>query len=351
MVPARRTRYTPPMSRGVHHIRSSGLILIFGTLLCWSSVPLFLKHFTRHVDAWTTNGWRYGTAALFWIPVLLVARARGQLPPGLWRAALIPSFANALGQICFAWTPYFINPGLQTFLLRLQIIFIATGTYLLFPAERPLLRSRVFWTGLAIVLAGSVGIVALNPNLSHHRTAAGILLALCAGLGFATYSLSVRYYMGRFHPVFAFGAVSNLTAAGLVTLMFFLAQGHGGAVLAMPTSNVLLLLLSAMIGIALSHVAYYASMNQLGVATASGVILLQPVIVSTGSFFLFDERLTAGQWASGVAAIMGAAVIVYAQHRLRPKAADRPPSANDPDQSRAPCHAREPEKATVGVGG
>lgn len=350
MVPVDGLHYTPPMSRGAHHVRARGFALIVATLLCWSSVPLFLKYFTQYIDAWTTNGWRYGAAALFWIPVLLVARARGKLPPGLWKAALIPSVVNALGQICFAWTPYFINPGLQTFLLRLQIIYIAAGTYLLFPAERPLLRSPIFWTGMVIVFAGSVGIIALNPNLSQHRTTTGILLALCAGLGFAAYSLSVRYYMGKFHPVFAFGAVSNLTAAGLVTLMFLLAEGHGRAVMDMSTPRVLLLLLSAMIGIALSHAAYYASMNALGVATAAGVILLQPVIVSVASFFLFHERLTAGQWASGMAAITGAAVIVYAQHRLRPVAADKlpPPEGASPD--RTVTHPREPEAATAGVG-
>ena len=46
------------------------------TLAGWSATPLFLKYFTdpasdHYVDGWTSNGWRYGFAALLWLPTVL----------------------------------------------------------------------------------------------------------------------------------------------------------------------------------------------------------------------------------------------------------------------------------------
>ncbi len=120
--------------------RAGGGAYIVLTLVAWATVPLFLKYFTDYLDGWTVNGWRYGVSALFWLPVLLVGWARGRLPRGLWSAALVPSVVNCIGQSCFAWTPYYIDPALLTFMLRFQIIFLAFGAFVLFPSERRILR-------------------------------------------------------------------------------------------------------------------------------------------------------------------------------------------------------------------
>lgn len=305
------------MSDRQHRLAAGGLAYVSFTLFCWSSVPLFLKYFSKLTDGWATNGWRYGMSALFWIPVLVIVGLKGKLPRGLWRAALVPAAFNTAGQICFAWAPYYLNPGFLTFFLRMQIIFIAIGTYLIFPNERALLRSRVYWSGLIVVFAGAAGIGLLNPNVTEGNTLFGIGLALIAGAGFSGYSLGVKYHMQGVHPVFAFAAISNLTAAVLVTLMLIFSPTRGANVLEFSSFQLGMLILSAMLGIAISHVLYYAALNRLGVAVTAGVILLQPVIVSTAAYFLFDERLSRGQWACGIAAMGGAGIMLYAQQRLQ----------------------------------
>ena len=50
-----------------------GIVTVVLTLVGWSSVPLFLRHFADSIDLWTSNGWRYGFSALLWLPVLLTA--------------------------------------------------------------------------------------------------------------------------------------------------------------------------------------------------------------------------------------------------------------------------------------
>lgn len=55
----------------------NGVLCLTGSVLAFGSVPLFLRHFSSHLDAWTVNGVRYATAALIWLPVILSPAAQG----------------------------------------------------------------------------------------------------------------------------------------------------------------------------------------------------------------------------------------------------------------------------------
>ena len=301
-----------------------GLPLILVTLASWSSIPLFLKWFVPSIDAWTANGWRYGVSALFWLPVLTLAWRRGRLPRAIFAAALVPALLNAVGQSAFGWCPYFLDPGFFTFVFRVQIVFVALGAFALFPAERPTLRSPRFWLGAALVGIGSVGLVYFSEKgLSAPAKAAGIAIALASSALFAGYGLAIRRYMHGFPAVYAFGVVCQYTAVLVVIAMLVLGRDvnpdrlaagepmhHGAAVLAFTPFQWFMLVLSAMIGIALSHVSYYAAIQRLGVSVSMGIVQLQPVLTSLASMALFGERLTGGQWASGVLGVAGAILIL-----------------------------------------
>lgn len=303
-----------------------GTIMIVMTLIGWSSVPLFLKHFASSIDVWTSNGWRYGFSALLWAPVLVWGAARSSLPTGLWRAAVVPSLFNAIGQTFFAWSFYVIDPALATFGLRMQIVFVSIGAYVLFASERRVIRQPMYLLGAVLVLAGTLGIMLLAPSATETvrqsikgepRTAAfGFMLAILAGLFFACYGLSVRHYMRGVASVTAFAAISQYTALGMVVVMLLLGAERGAQALQLAPFQLFLLLLSAVIGIALGHVFYYASLARLGVAVSSGVVQLQPFLVLSASWWLFDERMRPAQFVSGVAAIVGAGLMLSVQHRL-----------------------------------
>ncbi|MFG0326031.1 MAG: DMT family transporter, partial [Phycisphaerales bacterium JB037] len=92
-----------------------GVVTVLATLVGWCSIPIFLRHFSHSIDPWTSNGWRYGFAALLWLPVILLGFQRRDLPKGLWKAALVPAAFNSLGQICFTYAHYQVDPALLTF--------------------------------------------------------------------------------------------------------------------------------------------------------------------------------------------------------------------------------------------
>ena len=109
-----------------------GVMCVLAALVGWSSIPLFLKHFSHSIDPWTSNGWRYGFSALFWSPVVVIGLARQSLPAGIWRAAFWPSAINCGAQVVFCWAHYKIEPGLLAFGLRSNIVFAVVGAALMF---------------------------------------------------------------------------------------------------------------------------------------------------------------------------------------------------------------------------
>lgn len=293
-----------------------GVITIVLTLVGWSSVPLFIRHFADSIDVWTSNGWRYGFSAFLWLPVVIWGLARGGLPEGVWRKSLVPSLVNAIGQVAFAWSFYKIDPATATFGLRTQIVFVAIGAYLLFPSERRLLRDPRMWLGMAMVGLGVGGTIYFGHGLPRGDQALGVVLAIASGFFFAAYGLAVRHYMHGFHPVTAFAVISQYTAGVMVALMLVLGERRGLGVLDLPVMQIVLLLVSAIIGIALGHVFYYISIARLGVAVSSGVIQLQPFMVSLGQTALGWQTLTLAQWGSGGIAVAGAIVMLAVQYLL-----------------------------------
>lgn len=327
-----------------------GVITVLMTLAGWSSVPLFITHFAGIIDVWTSNGWRYAFSAVLWAPVLMYGYSKRSLPAGLWRAALVPSLFNAVGQAAFAWSFYNIDPATATFGLRLQIVFVAVGAYLMFPSERAVLRSPVSWLGIVLVLGGIAGTLMFADRNHLPKVVGtpaqygfGVALAIIAGLLFACYGLSVRRFMHAFHPVTAFAAISQYTSLVLVLAMFGFAHDpasnvhdFGLSAFHLSGGQFALLLLSAVIGIALGHVFYYISIARLGVAVSSGVIQLQPFCVAIGQLALFNKPLTSGQWTCGVLAVVGAVLLLGMQWRIsrqnaRAQAALAPPAIDQPD--------------------
>lgn len=306
---------------------AAGIVTVLLTLLGWSSVPLFITHFSKSIDIWTSNGWRYGFSALLWAPVLLWQWKRRRLPRGLWAAARVPALFNSAGQVVFAWSFYKIDPATATFGLRMQIVFVAVGAYLLFPSERAVLRRPLTWLGIAMVLAGIAGTIFAAPVERAQTHAFGVALALSGGLMFAGYGLAVRRYMHSFHPVTAFASISQYTALTMVSLMLILGERSGLRALdpaVLSREQFGLLLLSAIIGIALGHVFYYISIARLGVAVSSGVIQLQPFCVALGSHLLLDQPITRLQLAFGSFAVAGAMLMLGVQNGVS-RAARRQP--------------------------
>ena len=311
--------------------RTTGVVMVLLTLAGWTVTPLLIKYFADpklHIDGWTSNGWRYGFAALLWSPALLLAWRRGTLPKRIWVAALFPAAVNSAAQVAFTWAHYMIDPGLIAFGLRVQIICVAVAAAILFPVERLVIRKPGFIAGLLLVLLGTAGTIGAAEGFgAAGATTRGVVLAMLAGAGYAFYAVGVRHFMHGVSSILAFAVISQYTAATQIVLMLVFGANHGANALSLPPDIFALFFLSSVIGIALGHVFYYISIARLGVALSTGVIQLQPFTVAVLSFVWFGEALTIAQWGAGTVAVFGAIVMLWTQHvvlsRMRRAHAER----------------------------
>lgn len=297
-----------------------GITTVLLTLGGWTIVPILIKEFVTDVDGWTQNGWRYGIAALIWLPLLLWKKAKKTWKRGLFRAAAVPGAINACAQVCFTMAFYQIDPGLVAFGLRAQIVAVTLGAAIMFPSERSVIKTRGFLIGMVLLMGGTFTTIALSGEFGEKAGTLGIVLAMMAGVGFAGYALSVRKCMQGFGAMESFAAISQYTAGAMIILMLVFGKEMGATVLDMELPRFGLFALSAVIGIAAGHVLYYISIERLGVTVSSGVIQLQPFTVAALSFFWFGEKLTIVQWVFGVVAVAGAITMIVVQHRVKSRA-------------------------------
>lgn len=320
-----------PISMGAGS-RAGAMVALFGAILCWSSVPLFLRYFTAHLDAWTVNGIRYGLAALLLSPLLFRIPAR----PGrsIWRDAALPALINALGQVGWALTPYYIPAGVMGFGIRSAFFFTLLAGIWLVPDERDILKSRLFWVGAALCLAGIFGLFR-NSLVQAHLPATGLILLFATAAIWGLYGISVRRSM-RSHEAHHSFAVIGLYTAGMLILLTPL-FGRPAAILHLSAKPLILLALSAVIGIAIAHILMYRVLHRLGALTQSGGEFMTPFLTYCGAAILFGERLSSGQWIGGLGVIGGSLLMIRA--RWTGMAAGGPHPAPHPIP--APAQARK----------
>lgn len=300
-------------------IDRTATVALLVTLVCWASVPVFLRSFIHLMDGWTANGFRYPLAAIVLLPIILLARRSADYDRTIWRRALLPAGFNLVAQTFWGQIPYYLEAPLFGFLARLSVIWAVLAALVLFPAERVLIRSKRFWIGLFLGGCGFAGVTLFGKPIDWKTGGVGIVLILVCSFCFAMYLISVRLTMQRDRPMTAFAVVCLYTGLGtFVTMLLF---GRRGDLLLLTGPQWGLLILSSFVGLTISHSTYYAAIRRLGVMIPATSMLLTPFLTGVMTVvFLPNEALNWRQWTSGVLAFAGSGLLIWSQQRLHARA-------------------------------
>lgn len=292
----------------------SALVFLSLAVLCFSSIPIFLKHFTASLDAWTVNGFRYSVGMLIWLPyVLRNHRLGGDGTGTVWRKAVEPAAVNVLAQVTWALAPYYNDASLIGFVLRSTFLFSALFSYVLLREERALVRHPVF-------VAGAIGIVAgVYLMYCGRLTAAGTsLTGLAIMLGtaacWAMYGVSVQRKLQAFPARLSFGVISIYTCSVLLILMFLL--GRPAELAALSGRDATLLVISAVLGIGTGHVLLYRAIHILGPVLTQSAFSVMPFAGALIAFVVLGEVLSVTQWFGGILVVGCCAVLLWFKSRL-----------------------------------
>ena len=330
----------PKQDHHAHTISLLGMGAMLTTLFAWTASPLLNKYFTGYLDVWNLNAWRYAMAALCWSPLIFWQIKKRALPRGIWKAALLPSAFNCVGQVAFAGAFYFTSATTVAFALRVQLISVAVGGAIFFAAERRVVRDPRFLIGMALVAVGVIGYLVLTPgyipstilSLSGNADTAALLygtgddtttllkgfaLGALGGALFGGYALAVRPMMKNTSPLLSYAVISAYTAAVMVILMLIFSKDHGtGAINDLSPGLFALLVASAFVALVIGHPCYYTAIRSIGVSATAAVLQLQPITVGIASLFIFGTATTIPQWIAGLVAITSAIFMLRVQHQL-----------------------------------
>ncbi|MDY7010107.1 MAG: DMT family transporter [Planctomycetota bacterium] len=315
----------------------------------YGSVPIFLRFFINYLDAWTVNAVRYTVAAMLLLPFVLILMRRseeekraaarlsapksGAGPQSIWRAALVPSVINIIGQVLWALSPYYkVGAATMGFTTKSSFLFTVLFGFLLIPKERLLGKKPLFFVGAAVCLAGLV-IMFLQKMLTEggsSLTGMGILVATAVFWG--AYAVSVRLYLGGYPLRLSFGVVSLYTAGALVALMLIFGDYSAMGELGDETVKIwLLLAASAVIGMVFSHLLYYRGIHGLGPVISNGILMATPFLTYLGAWIFLDEKMTWIQMLGGFIIVAGGVILVRSRARIERRKA-RPSEFVAPDR-------------------
>jgi drug/metabolite transporter (DMT)-like permease len=286
-----------------------------GSLTFWSLGPIFIKYLTGSLDSWTQNLLRYSVAALFWLPFLLLSIKAKRLDARVWRRAIVPGAANVIMQSLWAAAFYYVGPAFMVLLTKTNIFWVAAFSFVLFPEERPLVRSSRFRLGLVLSAVGLIGVMYYKVDLAEAGTIKGIIIALFAAFTWGVYTVSAKIAFRDIDSRQGFSVISLYTVGGLA--LFALPFGQLGASVRLGAWQWACIVISAVTAIAMAHTMYYAAMKRIGATIPALVILAQPFVVLGISNVVFGESLNGVQLLFGTALLAGAALAIWAQQDLK----------------------------------
>ncbi|MHC4737320.1 MAG: DMT family transporter [Planctomycetota bacterium] len=295
-------------------IDTAATMACIATVICFSIGPIFIKLLTGYVDLWTQNLLRYIVASLVWLPWLLFTIKKGRFERRIWQRAIWPATVNIFMQSLWAASFYYINPAFMSLLVKSFIIWIAAFSFIFFPEERPLVKSKRFWSGIVLSAIGVIGVIVFKADFATTKTMTGIVLALSAAFGWAMYTITVKIAFKDIDSRKGFSVISIYTVAGLFVLALIF--GRPGISITMGLKPWAYVVISALTAIAISHVLYYVAIKRLGATIPALVLLATPFTVLAGSYLVFGESLNGFQWLFGMVLLTGSAIAIWAQQHL-----------------------------------
>jgi drug/metabolite transporter (DMT)-like permease len=289
-----------------------GSAALLGSVLCWATVPVLLRHLAGSIDAWTANGIRYPLSAMLYWPVLWHAYRHGQLNRYVAARCVIPAILALAGQVFWALAPYHLAANAIGFFIRFALVWSVLGAVILFRDERLLLRLPRFYLGMGLCVGGFIALSMSAGFSDADISSTGVVIMLFCSLFFGLYAVSVRLFLRGMNSLIGFGVVSQYVSIGTVTAM--LVWGSPTVVPDLTAETWAALALSSLLGIAMGHFFLYAAIQRVGAAITAGVQSVTPFLTVGIAFIFLGESLTMTQWGAGIMMVAGAAVLLSAQH-------------------------------------
>ncbi len=282
--------------------KSLGPAFVVGAAVLWGSTG------TAQTFAPTgAGGVSIGAARMLFgaggLLLLALVRGPGLLMPAVRLKAIPPALAMVAYQLCFFVAVRRTGVAVGT-VVAIGTAPVITGSLAwFFFKERPI---RAWFTATGLALLGCILLMVLGKDVETDPI--GIMLALGAGLSYASYVFTMKDFVSNVSPL----AATTVTFSAAAVLMFpILVLSNAGWLF---TGRGLLVTLH--LGIMATTVAYLLfsrGITTTPAATATTFSLAEPVTAALLATVVLGERLTPSSMAGVVLVMSGLVILTVAE--------------------------------------
>lgn len=209
---------------------------------------------------------------------------------------------------CYFKTIVEIGTSIAVILLYTSPIFVLIFSVFLF-------KEKITWLklgALAVTFAGCILVTGIAGG-SEHITLKGFLIGICAGLGYALYSIFSRYALAKYKTMtvtfytFLFSSISVIPFchAGQLKNILFTPSPDAAS-----TSRVWLLILGiSLICTVLPYIFYTKGLSGLETGLAAIIVTVEPLVGTLIGFILWKEPVSVAK-IIGIICIFAAVIVL-----------------------------------------
>lgn len=176
------------------------------------------------------------------------------------------------------------------------------------------------WLAATLLATAGVAVLTLASTSQASLSAAGILLALVSGAGYAMYTVVAKRLLRLGHePVAVMGASFGLGAVLLLPVLAF-----GDTAWLHTSEGLVLALYLGIVPTAVAYVLFAGGLRHLDASEVTTIVLAEPLTATLLGWIVLEERLgPVGAVGAGLV-LAGLAVLAAPGRRNRPETAEMP---------------------------
>ena len=289
--------------------KNKALVLGLAGILCWAVSPVMIRAVRDFFSVSFFNFIRFLLSSLLlWVFFILTSgitklKSVSESIPGFYYKILVISVVLFISQSLYTYGLFLIYPGLATLIQESDIIFAAAIAYLLFQDERKTLSNWRFLVGAIVAITGVILVIAGGEDLGRLEFNLGFLAIVLSTLTWSLHSALFKKWLARVPATLSVSL--EFTCVGLFFLITHIFSNKGFRIPEAPISKWIIMIISGFTGLGMGFTFYYRALPVIGLALASSLGLLIPLLTGIISYFVFGELLSVWQILGGVVLLSG----------------------------------------------
>lgn len=305
----------------------AGLIFVG---FAWAIGPVTVRLLMDAYDPYTMAFVRYIPAVVALTAYSLALHREGLVAALRRVRALVPLAFINMGML-LSWTHACIGTTATTaqLIVKVGVIFVVVLSFIFFHEERKVIKDPGYLIGTLFSFIGVAVVLTGGPGEVDTTFSMATVFLFATALFWATYVVWMKHLVTDIHPVPLFTALVLYTFVGVGALAFLL--GDGRPMMPETPRIAVILVISGLVPIAISHPIYHFSQKHLGSSVCGTWTLLNPFLTFLVSLVVLpNETLTVTQFIGGCVLIGGTLQVTRVSIRVHAKAAEQGTLALNP---------------------